>query len=70
MELYCEMVKDEMEQNREAIQASMKERGRLTLDLMVMKGKDQFIIDTYSQRIEKLSQEIETATSMPDYLGW
>ncbi len=70
LDIYCEMVKDDMEQSREAVQEKMKERERLTLELMAMKGKDQYIIDAYADRIQHLSQEIEGATSTPDYLGW
>jgi hypothetical protein len=70
LELYCQMVRDDMEKNREAVQDKMKERERLTLDLMAMKGKDRYIIDTYNQQIARLSEEIETATSMPDYINW
>jgi hypothetical protein len=70
LELYCEMVKDDMAQNRVAVQAKMEERERLTLDLMAMKGKAQFIIDRYNERIEQLSREIEAATAAPDYLDW
>jgi len=70
LELYCEMVKDNMDKNQEAVSAKMEDRKRLTVELMAMKGKDQFIIDTYNERIEQLSQEIEAASSMPDYMGW
>lgn len=70
LELYCQMVKDDMDKNQEAVQAKMEDRKRLTLELMAMKGKDKFIIDTYNERIEQLSQEIEAATSTPDYMCW
>ncbi len=70
LELYCEMVKDDMEQNQTAVQEKMADRKRLTLDLMKMKNKDQYIIDSYNERIGQLSQEIEAATAMPDYLSW
>lgn len=70
LELYCQMVKEDMEQNQSAVQAKMDERKRLALELMGMKGKDQFIIDTYNDRIAQLSREIEAATSAPDFMAW
>jgi len=70
MELYCQMVKDDMEQNQAAVQAKMDERKRLTIELMAMKNKDRFIIDTYNERISQLSGEIETATAAPDFMAW
>ena len=70
LELYWQMVKEDMEQNQAAIQQKMDERMRLTLELMAMKNKDQFIIDTYNEQISKLSGEIETATAAPDFLAW
>jgi hypothetical protein len=70
LELYCQMVKEDMEQNQSAVQAKMDERKRLTMELMAMKGKDQFIIDTYNDRIAQLSREIEAATSAPDFMEW
>lgn len=70
LELYCEMVKEDMERNQTAVQAKMDERKRLTLELMAMKDKDQFIIDTYTERISQLSKEIEAATSAPNFMEW
>ncbi len=70
LELYCQMVKDDMEQNQAAVQAKMDDRKRLTLELMLMKNKDQFIIDTYNEQISQLSREIEAATAAPDFMAW
>lgn len=70
LELYCQMVKEDMEQNQSAVQSKMDERKRLALELMAMKGKDEFIIDTYNDRIGQLSREIEAATSAPDFMEW
>jgi DNA invertase Pin-like site-specific DNA recombinase len=70
LELYCQMVKEDMEQNRTVVQGKMQERERLTLELMAMKNKDQFIIDSYDARIRQLSKEIAAATSAPDFMGW
>jgi DNA invertase Pin-like site-specific DNA recombinase len=70
LELYCQMVKDSMEQNQAVVQAMMDDRKRLTLDLMALKDKDQFIIDTYNDRISQLTREIEAATSAPDFMAW
>jgi len=68
--LYCEMIKDDMATNRQAVQDWMEERDRLTLDLMAMKGKDQYIIDTYSKRIGQFSKQINEATNPTDYEAW
>ena len=70
LELYCHMVKEDMEQNRTAVLANMQERERLTVDLMAMKDKDQFIIDSYNDRIGKLSKEIAAATDAPKFMEW
>ena len=70
LELYCQMVKDDMEQNQAAVQQKMDERKRLTIELMAMMNKDQFIIDSYNERISQLSCEIETATAAPDFMSW
>ena len=70
LELYCQMVKEDMEQNQTAVQAKMDERKRLTLELMVMTDKDEFIIDTYNERIGQLSKEIASATDAPKYMEW
>lgn len=70
LELYCEMVKEDMERNQTTVQAMLDERKRLTLELMAMKNKDQFIIDTYNERISQLSKEIEAATSAPNFMEW
>lgn len=70
LELYCQMVKEDIEQNQATIQAKLDERKRLTLDLLAMKNKDQFIIDTYNEQISRLSREIEAATAAPDFMAW
>ena len=70
LELYCQMVKDDMEQNQAAVQAKMDERKRLTVELMSMLNKDRFIIDSYHERISQLSSEIEAATAAPDFMAW
>jgi hypothetical protein len=70
LELYCHMVKEDIEQNQAAVQVKMDERKQLTLDLMAMKDKDQFIIDSYSDRIGQLSKEIAAATDAPKFMEW
>lgn len=70
LKLYCHMVKEDMEQNQAAVQEKMDERKRLTLELMAMKDKDHFIIDTYNERIGQLSKEIAAATDAPKYMDW
>jgi hypothetical protein len=70
LEAYCEMVKDDMERDQKAVQEKMEERKRLTMELMAMKDKHQFIIDTYNERISRLSEEIEAATSAPNFMEW
>jgi DNA invertase Pin-like site-specific DNA recombinase len=70
LELYCQMVKDDIEQNQASVQQKMDERKRLTFELMAMKNKDEFIIDSYNEQISKLSREIESATAAPDFMAW
>ena len=70
LEVYCEMVKEDMERDQQAVQSKMDERKRLTVELMAMKDKYQFIIDTYNERISQLSKEIEAATSAPNFMEW
>jgi hypothetical protein len=70
LEVYCEMVKEDMVRDQQAVQAKMDERKRLTMELMAMKDKDQFIIDTYNERISQVSKEIEAATSAPNFMEW
>jgi hypothetical protein len=35
-----------------------------------MEGKDQFIIDSYNEKIKKLGKEIEEASSFPKFDEW
>src|SRR5262249_26308051 len=70
LEVYCEMVEEDMERDQQAVQSKMDERKRLTMELMAMQNKDQFIIDTYNERISQLSKEIEAATSAPNFMEW
>ena len=64
------MIKDDMATNRQAVQDWMEERDRLTLELMAMKGKNQYIIDAYDKRIAELSRQISEATNPTDYKRW
>jgi hypothetical protein len=70
LKLYCEMVRNEKANNRQAIVELMEERDRLTDDLMMMKGKDDFIIQKYNKRIGQLSQQIKEAADPPKYEQW
>jgi DNA invertase Pin-like site-specific DNA recombinase len=70
LEVYCHMVREDIEHNQKAVQAKMDERKRLTLELMAMTDKDEFIIDTYNERIGQLSKEITSATDAPKYMEW
>jgi DNA invertase Pin-like site-specific DNA recombinase len=73
LELYCQMVKEDMEQNQTALQAKLDERRRLMDELMDMqRGRklEPFIIDNFNERIGQLSKEIAAATSPPDFMGW
>jgi DNA invertase Pin-like site-specific DNA recombinase len=70
LDLYALMVKEDMEQNQQAVQEKMEERKRLAVELMMMKNKTPYIIDAYNEQIERLSREIEQATSLPDFLAW
>ena len=70
LDVYCEMVKDDMEAQQEAVVKKMQERKRLAVELMEMKDKSPVIVETYNERIELLSQEIAAATSPPDFQEW
>jgi hypothetical protein len=73
LELYCQMVKDDMEQSQQAVQAKLDERHRLMDELMDMQRErklEPFIVDSYNERIGQLSREIAAATSPPDFMGW
>jgi DNA invertase Pin-like site-specific DNA recombinase len=70
LELYCEMVRDDLANNRQSVQEWMEERDRLTMELLGMKGKTPFIIEAYNRRIGELSSQIEEAVSPPDYKRW
>lgn len=70
LEVYCQMVKSDMEAQEEFVAKKMKQRKELAVELMEMKGKNSIIIETYNERIEELSQEIAAATSPPDFQEW
>ena len=70
LEIYCRMVADDMDAHRDEVAAMMDERKRLAIELMQIKDKSRFLIDTYNDRIEQLSREIEEATSPPDFKAW
>jgi DNA invertase Pin-like site-specific DNA recombinase len=70
IELYCEMIKDDLEANRQAVQDWMRERDRLTVELIAMKGKTPYIIDAYNKQIAEYSRQIDEATDPFDYKRW
>jgi hypothetical protein len=70
LEVFVQMAKDDMEANRQSVNALMEEREELVVDLMKMKGKSQFIINKYNERIEELTSQIDDATSPPDFNAW
>ena len=70
IELYCEMIKDDLEANRQAVQNWMQERDRLTVELIAMKGKTPYIIDAYNRQIAEYSRQISEATNPTDYKRW
>ena len=70
IELYCEMITDDLEANRQAVQNWMQERDRLTVELIAMKGKTPYIIDAYNRQIAEYSRQISEATNPTDYERW
>jgi DNA invertase Pin-like site-specific DNA recombinase len=70
LDLYELMLKDEMEQNQQAVQAMMAERQRLALEVVKHKNMTPFLLKTYNEQIEQLTQQIEAATSAPDFRAW
>ena len=70
IELYCEMIRGDLEANRQAVQGWMEDRDRLTLELMAMKGKTPYIIDAYDKQVAALSRQISEATNPTDYKRW
>ena len=70
LEVYCAIVKENMKMNQQDVQEKMEEQKRLVNELMMLKNKEQVIIDTYNERIAMLGKEIAEATSAPDYMEW
>lgn len=70
LEVYCAMIKEDMERDQQVVNELIDERRRLTVELMAIRKKNQYITDSYNDRILQLSTEIEAATSAPDFLGW
>ena len=70
LEVYCAMIKEDMERDQQVVNELMDERRRLTEELMAIRKKNQYITDSYNDRILQLSTQIEAVTSAPDFLGW
>ncbi|MCY2947579.1 MAG: recombinase family protein [Planctomycetota bacterium] len=70
LEVYCAMIKEDMERDQQVVNGMLEERKRLTLELMAMRNKSKYITDSYNDRILQLSNEIEAATSAPDFMNW
>jgi len=72
VELYCQMTKDYLEQNRNEVHAMREERDLLATECIKIKGKMQsdFLYERYMQRIDELSADIEAASSSVDYRAW
>lgn len=72
VELYCQMTKDYLEQNRNEVHAMREERDLLATECIKIKAKMQsdFLYDRYMQRIDELSADIEAASSSVDYRAW
>jgi hypothetical protein len=64
------MIKEDMERDQQVVNEMMDERRRLTEELMAIRKKNQYITDSYNDRIQQLSNEIEAATSAPDFMNW
>ncbi len=72
IELYCEMMKDDMAANRQAVQDWMRERDDMKIELLriIAQKKDDFIREAVEDRITQLSKQIEEAASPTDYKQW
>ena len=72
IELYCEMMKDDMAANRQAVQDWMRERDDLKVELLriIAQKKDHFIREAVEDRIAQLSKQIQEAASPTDYKQW
>ena len=72
IELYCEMMKDDMAANRQAVQDWMQERDELKVELLriIAQKKDPFIREAVEDRIAQLSKQIQEVASPTDYKQW
>ena len=70
LEVFCQMAEDDMHAQDDRAAALRAERSRLAADLMRMMDKDQFIIDSYHEKIAELGREIEEASSLPKFDEW
>ena len=53
IELYCEMMKDDMAKDRQAVQEWMEERDNLTVEVVAdARTRTDYIIEGYSNRID------------------
>ena len=70
LELYCLLVKDDMENSKQTVTNLMDERTRLVNEFIGIKVKNQFIADAYTKQIDDISRQIQTLTAPPDFKAW
>jgi hypothetical protein len=72
LELYCEMMKDDMASGRQAVQEWMEERDGLKVELfrLIAQKKDAYTIEAMEERIAQLSKQIQEVANPPDYKRW
>jgi DNA invertase Pin-like site-specific DNA recombinase len=72
LELYCEMMKDDMASGRKAVDDWMQERDGLKVELfrLVAQKKDAYTIEAMEERIAQLSKQIQEVANPPDYKRW
>ncbi len=72
IELYCEMIKDDMATNRQAVQEWMRERDDLKVEFLriIAQKKDTFIREAVEDRIAELSSQIDKVLNRPKCDEW
>jgi hypothetical protein len=71
-EFYCEMVKDDMACEKEALDELWEERDGLKVELfrLIAQKKDAYTIESVEERIAQLSKQIQKVANPPDYKQW
>jgi hypothetical protein len=72
IELYCEMMQDDMASGRRVLQELTEERDRLRVELFRLQARktDPYILNGYYDRITELSKQISEVANPPKYDEW